>query len=172
MISSGLDLVEGLAYDWITGNIYWLDSRLNTIECSNREGDFRHVLLNENITQPRGLSLDPTNGQRWLFWTDWGDNPRIERAAMDGNNRTVIVRKKIYWPNGLAIDLPTKRIYFADSKLDYIDFCNYDGTGRQQVCIYLADYKFDYIDFCNYDETDRQQITIYYYYFNRLQFTI
>lgn len=96
-------------------------------------GTNRMILVNQNISQPRGLTLDPSAGARWLFWTDWGENPRIERVGMDGSNRQVIISTKIYWPNGLALDIPTKRVYFADSKLDFIDFCNYDGTGRQQV---------------------------------------
>ncbi|CAL4174127.1 unnamed protein product, partial [Meganyctiphanes norvegica] len=133
IIGSGLDLVEGLAYDWITGNIYWVDSRLYTIEVSRRDGSNRMILLNKNITQPRGLAIDPTEGERWVFWTDWGENPRIERVGTDGQNRTIVIKTKIFWPNGLAIDIPTKRIYFADSKLDYIDFCYYNGSGRQQV---------------------------------------
>ena len=52
---------------------------------------------------------------------------------MDGTHRSTIISTKIYWPNGLTLDIPSKRVYFADSKLDFIDFCNYDGTGRQQV---------------------------------------
>ena len=52
---------------------------------------------------------------------------------MDGSGRTTIISTKIYWPNGLALDVVNKRVYFADSKLDFIDFCNYDGSGRQQV---------------------------------------
>lgn len=70
---------------------------------------------------------------RWLFWTDWGENPRIERVGMDGTNRSTIISTKIYWPNGLTLDIVNQRIYFADSKLDFIDFCNYNGSGRQQV---------------------------------------
>lgn len=62
LIGSGLDLVEGLAYDWITGNIYWVDSRLNALEVARRDGSQRIILLNKNISQPRGLSLDPMNG--------------------------------------------------------------------------------------------------------------
>jgi len=62
VISNGLDLVEGLAYDWIGGNLYWLDSRLNTIEVANENGLNRMVLLKENITQPRGMALDPSKG--------------------------------------------------------------------------------------------------------------
>ena len=137
LISSGVDLVEGLAFDWVARNMYWLDSRLNTIEVSTETGAQRMILLNQNITQPRGLTLDPSPGARFLFWTDWGEHPRIERVGMDGANREVIISTKIYWPNGLALDIPTKRLYFADSKLDFIDFCNYDGTGRQQVTDYL-----------------------------------
>lgn len=52
---------------------------------------------------------------------------------MDGTNRSVVISTKIYWPNGLTLDIATQRIYFADSKLDFIDFCYYNGTGRQQV---------------------------------------
>ena len=133
LVGSGIDLVEGLAYDWIAKNIYWLDSRLNTIEVAKANGTHRMILVNQNISQPRGLTLDPSEGARWLFWTDWGENPRIEKVGMDGTLRQAIITTKIYWPNGLALDIPTKRIYFADSKLDFIDFCNYDGTGRQQV---------------------------------------
>jgi low density lipoprotein-related protein 2 len=133
VISTGLDLVEGLAYDWIGGNVYWLDSKLNTIEVAKENGSNRIVLVKENITQPRGMCLDPSPGTRWLFWTDWGENPRIERVGMDGTNRSVIINTKIYWPNGLTLDTTTQRVYFADSKLDFIDFCYYNGTGRQQV---------------------------------------
>jgi low density lipoprotein-related protein 2 len=62
VISNGLDLVEGLAYDWIGGNLYLLDSRLNTIEVAKENGLNRMVLLKENITQPRGMALDPSKG--------------------------------------------------------------------------------------------------------------
>ncbi|KAK4321150.1 hypothetical protein Pmani_008025 [Petrolisthes manimaculis] len=62
LVGSGLDLVEGLAYDWITGNLYWVDSRLNAMEVSRRDGSGRMVLLNNNISQPRGLSIDPFKG--------------------------------------------------------------------------------------------------------------
>ncbi|XP_040583657.2 LOW QUALITY PROTEIN: low-density lipoprotein receptor-related protein 2 [Lepeophtheirus salmonis] len=133
LINSGLSLVEGLAFDWVARNIYWLDSKLNIIEVCHEDKLHRMILVNQNISQPRGLSIDPSEDARWMFWTDWGEYPRIERVGMDGTHRSIIISTKIYWPNGLALDIPTKRIYFADSKLDFIDFCNYDGSGRQQV---------------------------------------
>ena len=75
----------------------------------------------------------PDCSVRRLFWSDWGQHPRIESAGMDGSDRRVIVASKVYWPNGLALDLPARRLYFADARLDYIEFCSYDGSGRTTV---------------------------------------
>lgn len=58
-----------------------------------------------------------------MFWTDWGEVPKIERAGMNGDlsTRRVIVDEKIIWPNGLTIDFNTKHIYWVDGKLGFID---------------------------------------------------
>ena len=40
-----------------------------------------------------------------MFWTDWGDVAKIERAKMDGSNRMTLVDTNLVWPNGLALDL-------------------------------------------------------------------
>ena len=53
-----------------------------------------------------------------MFWTDWGQEPHIERADMDGKNRMVIVRNNLRWPNGLTIDRPTNRIIWADAQME------------------------------------------------------
>jgi low density lipoprotein-related protein 2 len=130
LIDSGLAQVESIAVDWIGGNLYWADYLLQHIEVSNINGKNRRILLNENVTNPRGLVLDPRAKNRYMFWTDWGKWPRIERANMDGSNRTAIITTKIFWPNGLAIDLSRERLYFADAHLDYIESCDYQGKQR------------------------------------------
>jgi len=40
---------------------------------------------------------------RHMYWTDWGTRPKIERAALDGSDRVVIVHENIDWPNGLTL---------------------------------------------------------------------
>ena len=54
-----------------------------------------------------------------MFWTDWGKKARIERADMDGGNRTVILNEGLTWPNGLTIDITTQYylyvIYYSQS---------------------------------------------------------
>uniref|UniRef100_A0A8U8BUY5 Low-density lipoprotein receptor-related protein 2 n=1 Tax=Geospiza parvula TaxID=87175 RepID=A0A8U8BUY5_GEOPR len=133
VFDSGVTVTESIAVDWVGRNLYWTDFVLETIEVSKMDGSHRTVLISENITNPRGLVLDPRTDAHVMFWTDWGQNPRIEKASMDGKMRTVIVNNKIYWPNGLSIDYPNKLLYFADAYLDYIDFCDYNGNNRRQV---------------------------------------
>jgi len=43
---------------------------------------------------------------RYLYWTDWGQVPKIERAALDGSERSVIVNSSLLeWPNGMTIGI-------------------------------------------------------------------
>ena len=85
------------------------------------------------MTNPRALAIDPRAKSRFIFWTDCGKRPRIERANLDGANRTVLISTKLYWPNDLTLDLVKKRIYFADAHLDYIESCDYFGGKRVQI---------------------------------------
>lgn len=69
ILGQGLDIIEGIAVDWVARNLYWVDSSLNTIEVASLEKPgVRSVLLSENIDQPRGLALDPRFA--YMFWTD------------------------------------------------------------------------------------------------------
>nr|XP_046225254.1 LOW QUALITY PROTEIN: low-density lipoprotein receptor-related protein 2 [Oncorhynchus gorbuscha] len=133
VFSTGLMVPESIAVDWVARNLYWTDSVMENIEVSTLDGRFRKVLLTKNVTSPRGLALDPRNHTNVMFWSDWGQNPRIEMAYMDGTGRQAIVTTKLYWPNGLALDYTTRRVYFADAYLKYIDYCDYNGNNRFQV---------------------------------------
>ena len=62
-----------------------------------------------------------------MYWSDWGSNPMIEHAAMDGSSRRTIVTGNLGWPNGLTIDQTTNLLYWADAKLDKIEVSNFNG---------------------------------------------
>ena len=68
-----------------------------------------------------------------MFWTDWGEKAKIERAEMDGSNRGIIISQDVTWPNGLTIDYNAEKIYWTDAKLFYIAKANYDGSNRQRI---------------------------------------
>ncbi|KAJ8403984.1 hypothetical protein AAFF_G00343340 [Aldrovandia affinis] len=122
---------DGLAVDWVGGNLYWCDKGRDTIEVSKLNGAYRTVLVNTGLREPRAVAVDVRNG--YLYWSDWGDSPHIGRIGMDGRNRSVIVQDRITWPNGLTLDFINDRIYWADAREDYIEFASLDGTNRHTV---------------------------------------
>ncbi|KFM82476.1 Low-density lipoprotein receptor-related protein 6, partial [Stegodyphus mimosarum] len=133
VIYTGLMSPDGLACDWLGKKLYWTDTETNRIEVSNFDGSHRKVLFWRDLDQPRSLVLVPMDG--WMFWTDWGESPKIEKASMDGNQTTrkVIVSTDIFWPNGIAADYDTKRIYWADAKLKLISSMDFEGNNRQVI---------------------------------------
>lgn len=56
-----------------------------------------------------------------MYWTDWGEVPKIERADLDGMERVVMVNTSLGWPNGLALDYDERKIYWGDAKTDKIE---------------------------------------------------
>uniref|UniRef100_A0AAG5CPK0 EGF-like domain-containing protein n=1 Tax=Anopheles atroparvus TaxID=41427 RepID=A0AAG5CPK0_ANOAO len=128
---------DGLAVDWIYNHIYFTDIKKSTIELTNFDGNMGKVLIQDDLEIPRAIALDPIDG--WMYWTDWGTNPKIERAGMDGTHRQVIVSYEVKWPNGITLDLVRKRVYWVDAKLNVISSCNYDGSKRR-VVFYSPDY--------------------------------
>ncbi|XP_043065028.1 very low-density lipoprotein receptor isoform X5 [Drosophila ficusphila] len=128
---------DGLAVDWIYNHVYYTDTHKCTIELTNFEGSMGKVLVKDSLDIPRSIALDPIEG--WMYWSDWGASPKIERAGMDGSHRTTIISYDVKWPNGITLDLVTKRIYWVDGKLNVISSANYDGSQRRQV-LYSGEY--------------------------------
>jgi low density lipoprotein-related protein 2 len=49
IITSGIDMVESIAVDWIGENLYWTDYVLQHIEVSKLDGSRRRIFMNVNI---------------------------------------------------------------------------------------------------------------------------
>ncbi|XP_017846627.2 low-density lipoprotein receptor isoform X3 [Drosophila busckii] len=128
---------DGLAVDWIYNHVYYTDTHKCTIELTNFDGNMGKVLIEDALDIPRSIALDPIEG--WMYWSDWGASPRIERAGMDGSHRTTIINYDVKWPNGITLDLVRKRIYWVDGKLSVISSANYDGSKRRQI-LYSTEY--------------------------------
>lgn len=126
---------DGIAVDWLYKNIYWTNSGTDTIKVANYDGSKSKVLIWTGLDDPRAICVDPENG--YMYWTDWGQDPKIERSGMDGNNREVIVKggDDLQWPNGLTIDYVEGRIYWIDSKLHKIGTAKLDGSEKSHVLV-------------------------------------
>ena len=49
----------------------------------------------------------------------------------DAKTRVVLVKDNIYWPNGIALDYQTERLWWVDAKIAKIESVNLDGTNRR-----------------------------------------
>lgn len=65
-----------------------------------------------------------------MFWTDWGQTAKIERAFLDGDERRTVHTAGLSQPNGITIDYAAQKIYWSDSDLDKLEYSNYDGSER------------------------------------------
>ncbi|XP_045625309.2 sortilin-related receptor isoform X2 [Procambarus clarkii] len=138
LVDRNTQSVEGLAFDWISKNLYFVDGELKTVEVIRTDishsGRMRRMLLNSsNLDNPRGIAVHPVRG--YLYITDWSESsPKVARAFLDGTNFTVLFGvSTVGWPNGIAIDFQTDRIFFADARRDYIASADLDGRNMKTI---------------------------------------
>ncbi|XP_072019488.1 low-density lipoprotein receptor-like [Amphiura filiformis] len=128
-----VDTADGIAVDWIHGNLYWTDTGMDTISVSNLDGSKYSVIIDDGLDEPRAIVVDPRTG--YMFWTDWGVNPKIEQAGMNGvaGSRKSIVNTDLMWPNGLAIDYFSELLFWVDAKMHTLSSCDFDGMNRRTI---------------------------------------
>lgn len=97
--------------------------------CGGWQGGFRGWQRGCGTPSP----ADTLSAPRKVFFTDYGQIPKVERCDMDGQNRTKLVDSKIVFPHGITLDLVSRLVYWADAYLDYIEVVDYEGKGRQTI---------------------------------------
>ena len=123
----------GLAVDWIHNNLYWIrkEEEKKYISLADFNGNNVVDLVSEDVHNPQSIALHPSKG--WMFWSDWGKIPKIEKCGMDGTRREILVKDNMLWPNGMALDLVTETLYWVDAKLHTVNSVGIleGGTPRQ-----------------------------------------
>ena len=82
----------------------------------------------------------------YIYWTNWGQAPHIERARLDGTERRALVYNGIKFSKGLALDELGKKLFWAgteDNKHGIIEAVSLDGLNRSVIF-----YEQGYHPFC------------------------
>ena len=72
VVSEEVEQPDGVAVDWIAGNLFWSDTGTDRIEVSKLDGSSRKVLISRGLDEPRDIALDPIHG--WMYWSDMPTN--------------------------------------------------------------------------------------------------
>uniref|UniRef100_A0A8D9B9P9 Sortilin-related receptor n=1 Tax=Cacopsylla melanoneura TaxID=428564 RepID=A0A8D9B9P9_9HEMI len=138
IVTTALYSVEGMALDWVSNLLYWVDGQKSLIQVVRTDikhtGRMRKTILDSKVLKkPRGITVHP--GRGLMFWTDWATgNASISRSNLDGSNvKRLFDSTVVTWPNGIAIDFFADRIYWVDAKEDYIASSNVDGTHFKKI---------------------------------------
>ena len=140
-----LGSVEGLAFDALQNFLYWTstsDSTIKRMDISSGSNKSELVVQLGKDDKPRGIDLDICG--QMVYWTNWNrKNPAIQRAYYSGYQKQDLITKNVHMPNGLALDLTTQKLYWADARLDKIEVCNLDGSNCVVLVKSLAEHPFD-----------------------------
>lgn len=69
----------------------------------------------------------------FMYWTDWGENAKLERSGMDGSDRTVLINNNLGWPNGLTVDKTSSQLLWADAHTERIEVADLNGANRHTL---------------------------------------
>ncbi|KAK3568547.1 hypothetical protein QTP86_008754 [Hemibagrus guttatus] len=103
VVQHGLATPEGLAVDWIAGNLYWIDSNLDQIEVAKLNGAMRTTLIAGGMEHPRALALDPGQGSDAIY-----------SALYNGTEVIEILRGHEYLSHPFAVSVFGGSVYWTD----------------------------------------------------------
>lgn len=131
---------RSLSIDWITSKIYLIENDMirsvnDMIVSVDYEGHYKRSIVDAGVNAG-DLVVDPES--RKVFWSTM--MRVIYVSSMDGSQKKRLITDNIEFASGLAVDYPSRRLYWCDIRKSTVETTKLDGTDRQIVR------KFDEID--------------------------
>ena len=119
----------------VIGRLFVLDLSGNRVFSVNPDGSDRKVIVNE-CRMPDGIAVDVEGGH--IYWTNMGvpsqNDGSIERADLDGRNRTTIVPPGgTFTPKQLQLDKRNVKLYWSDREGMRVMRANFDGSAVETL---------------------------------------
>ncbi|XP_051767056.1 low-density lipoprotein receptor-related protein 2 isoform X3 [Ctenopharyngodon idella] len=129
ILYTGQSGVKSLAIDWLTGQLYWASVTQKAIYTGAADGSAVGIVMSKEMV-PSDMVLSPI--ESFIFWINKGTNEEItiERAEMDGLNRTTLMFITAQLPRSLTLDVAAQRLYWISLYKMSIESIRTDGTGR------------------------------------------
>ncbi len=117
------------------GRLFVLELSGDRIHSMRPDGTDRKVIVT-NCHLPDGIAVDLAAGH--IYWTNMGvpylDDGSIERADLDGGNRTVIVPQGItFTPKQLHLEKDSGKLYWCDREGMRVMRANLDGSNVETL---------------------------------------
>jgi crotonobetainyl-CoA:carnitine CoA-transferase CaiB-like acyl-CoA transferase len=112
------------------GRLFVLEASGNCVLSMNADGSDRNTIVS-NCQLPDGIAVDVEAGH--IYWTNMGipnvNDGSIERADIDGRNRTIIVPQGgTFTPKQLQLDKKNGKLYWCDREGMRVMRSNLDGS--------------------------------------------
>jgi DNA-binding beta-propeller fold protein YncE len=117
------------------GRLFVLEASGNRVLSLNPDGSDRKVIVHE-CRLPDGIAVDVARGH--IYWTNMGvpnrNDGSIERADLDGRNRTTIVPQgRTFTPKQLKIEQKSGKLYWCDREGMRLMRANLDGSNIETL---------------------------------------
>jgi DNA-binding beta-propeller fold protein YncE len=117
------------------GRLFLLDLSDDRIVSVNSDGSERTVIVTE-CRYPDGIALDVAGGH--VYWTNMGVPKRndgsIERADLDGRNRTTIVPEGgTFTPKQVQLEKKSRKLYWCDREGMRVMRANLNGSNIETL---------------------------------------
>ncbi|XP_033126738.1 low-density lipoprotein receptor-related protein 4-like isoform X2 [Anneissia japonica] len=122
--------VDGMAVDWISLKVYWVDYLQNLLMVSSYDGMSKSTMFYD-IVSPRAIAVDPN--ARLIYWTEQTSPTKLVRCNLDGTNRQDLINTNLLNPSGIALDHAQRRVYIVGEDSMLIYYIDYDGIEQVNI---------------------------------------